>query len=275
VIYNSRSKFYMLIQARKRMSNDALRNRVHCLHEQNERKVAEVANEAHPDPGKDRSGESRGGLPTLVRVLGSRKIRLGTLVAAAGTVTTVVTYTSVLSHDEARPPPVVTGCIIYDGYINTEPNKAEVIDATVFFESCASVINPAEQAAFEKEASGRSEKLLELPEESEQYKEAHRDFEQWRRDRQEELNRQSAEAIVGGNASLTLAQSLQPVRISTIAGEVQPIQKVGDKGVWSWQVLPEEPGDYELSLVLTITDPDTDKLIAQNDRYKYYSSTSS
>jgi hypothetical protein len=69
-----------------------------------------------------------------------------------------------------------------------------------------------------------------------------------------------------GKAKLLLVSPLFPGQISKISEELQDMKRQRQTGAWSWEVRPDKPGDYKLSLVLSVVADDEAEIELTNKR---------
>lgn len=133
-----------------------------------------------------------------------------------------------------RPEPLVVGCLDADNDVSVEAGRVTVVDAEVRFGECDLAVDPSVPPAEPTPpmaASGLRQNTL-----------------------------------VGGRARLLLVSPLFAGRIEPVSEEVQTIVTNGDAGTWSWEIRPDAPGEYKLSLVLSILDSDDRIVEVQNQR---------
>jgi hypothetical protein len=82
----------------------------------------------------------------------------------------------------------------------------------------------------------------------------------------QQLREVTRQAIVGGKARLQLAAPLFPGKIGPISEADQVIDSDEDRATWAWQLRANKPGDYHVSLVLSILDASNQELLIQNPR---------
>lgn len=79
-------------------------------------------------------------------------------------------------------------------------------------------------------------------------------------------SRTRVDALLGGKASLKLAAPLFPGDVAAISEVDQLIDSLDDRPTRAWELRPNKPGDYKISLVLRILDASTGELLIQNER---------
>jgi hypothetical protein len=164
--------------------------------------------------------------------------------------------------------PPVDACLQHTSDMTTEPGEVVTLDASVVLGTCKTAATVAElDRAAQKEAELRVALHQARQQDDEikigQASEALTDFERTKGQHLEQVTR---EAVVGGKARLRLAAPLFPGRVGSISEVDQVIDSDKDRATWAWELSPDKPGDYNVSLVLSILDASNQELLVQNER---------
>jgi hypothetical protein len=162
------------------------------------------------------------------------------------------------------PVPSAQACLQYDGMLEADPGKVTIVSAKLDYGRCVDAVEWQRDAELSREAY-RKIFAAEPTMTPEQYAVFYQQ-EMEKLDRaQEQLAREADEAVAGGKAHVELLSPLFDGSIQPIANVDQTITGPGDSGRWSWELRPNKPGNYRLSLVMTILDPQTNAVLYQNE----------
>jgi hypothetical protein len=160
-----------------------------------------------------------------------------------------------------EPIPVAT-CLKYDGYLAAEPGDVLTVNASTEYKQCETRTQVQKLSDFDEFVEYNPQHRKEIDnylaqaKTDEQYRDLLARYEKWKGDQRAIIKSVSAKAIIGDRARLSLVSPLFDGVIQPISQELQLIGGTEDKGTWTWQVRPDKPGDYSISLVLTILNPD-------------------
>lgn len=163
----------------------------------------------------------------------------------------------------------VRGCVVYPAEVQIPPGEALTVDVSVTYGRCVTTPRPVEPSGGDTRSGATPTADPDPPD---------------ARGRRDELDHGSAlrppppirgepvgsPVVVGGIARLSFVAPSFPGTIGAVSSEEQRIREVDDSGSWSWDIQPDRPGEYEMSLVLSILAEDGKELLKQNDRIKVW-----
>jgi hypothetical protein len=70
----------------------------------------------------------------------------------------------------------------------------------------------------------------------------------------------------GDTVRVRLVAPLVPVQVGPIVSESQRLDQTAGSGEWAWEVVANEPGDYELSITTSVLDSGGQVVVLENRR---------
>jgi hypothetical protein len=166
------------------------------------------------------------------------------------------------------PPPIVDACLKHDPVVNAEPGEVVTLDASLNLGACDTEAEIMERARWEEKLVDAQAAWLEAKQQGDRAETA-RLFEAYQTlqaDVEQRSTQATMDAVEGAKARLQLAAPLFSGKMGPISEVDQVLHRDDHSATWAWELRPDRPGEYKLSLVLSILDSSNDDLLVQNER---------
>ncbi|WP_448642763.1 hypothetical protein [Geodermatophilus sp. URMC 63] len=195
-----------------------------------------------------------------------RKYQIAALVAAAGSATVLTLAWPLYAPDDISPTEREV-CLRHNAELYTEPGESVILDASLNLGACDTKAASAEMERLQKEGTELLSALARAQEsgDGQEFARLSTEYSAWLEEMRQRPGQATLEAVVGGEAQLRLAARLFPGEVAPISDVNQVIEEK-DSASWAWELRPNKPGDYKISLVLSILDASNEELLEQNER---------